>query len=68
MCIKKKQKITCSYLSASIWSRFGTLEAGKMPNNTPANPEKPSARPMDHSGMLDARKEGMLLEMRVPRP
>jgi hypothetical protein len=37
-----------------------------MPNNTPTNPEKPSANAIDQRGMVAGGNPGILLEIRLP--
>ena len=61
-------QLAYSYLSASMGSRLAALAAGRMPNSTPTKPEKPNASAIDHNGILAWGNEGIVLEIRVPRP
>lgn len=49
-------------------SRLAALAAGKIPNNTPTNPEKPKAKAIAHIGIAAGGNPGMLLEINVPKP
>ena len=57
-----------SYLSASIGSRLAAFAAGRIPNRTPTNPEKPSANAIDQNGMVAGGNPGIEEAINVPKP
>ena len=57
-----------SYLRASIGSRLAAFAAGKIPNRTPTNPEKPRANAIDQNGMVAGGNPGIEVAIKVPKP